>query len=61
MKILKKPKILPCECRTCGAVFQPTQRNIRMSSWSLARDEVKCPFCKKTNFVKFEKGADNDR
>jgi predicted Zn-ribbon and HTH transcriptional regulator len=60
MKIFKKPKILPCECRICGAVFQPKWVNVKYDMGDLRKDTVYCPFCKSKNIVKFEKGADND-
>lgn len=60
MKILKRPKILPCECRVCCAVFQPKWKNLRLSS-RLAKEEVYCPICKASNYVKFEKGETDER
>lgn len=56
MTVLKKPKILPCECKICGAVFHPKWRNLTMSS-RLAKEEVHCPMCKAINYVQFEKGG----
>lgn len=60
MKILKRPKILPCECRLCGAKFQPKWRNLENST-RLVRERVYCPFCGAINYVEFEKGADDAR
>lgn len=57
MKVLKKPKILPCQCRICGTVFQPKWRNLKNSS-RLAKEEVYCPMCKVINHVQFEKGGE---
>lgn len=59
MKILKRPKILPCECKICGAIFQPKWRNLEKSS-RLIKESVYCPLCKTKNFVKFEKGATDE-
>lgn len=56
MKIIKHPKILPCECKVCGAVFQPKWRNLKLSS-RFAKEYVDCPICKASNYVKFEKGG----
>ena len=57
MKILKKPKILPCECKICGTMFQPKWRNLKQSS-RLIKEEVYCPMCKATNDITFEKGSE---
>lgn len=61
MKVLKKAKILPCECQYCHSVFQPKWRNIQMSS-RFVKEQVCCPICKGGNYVKFEKseGADDE-
>lgn len=61
MKILKYPKILPCECKVCHAVFQPKWRNLYKSSWRNAKERVDCPMCKAGNDVSFEKGATDER
>ncbi len=60
MKILKRPKILPCECKICHAVFQPKWRNLHESVCSLAKDTVNCPMCKAYNDVTFERGETDD-
>lgn len=60
MKIIKKSKILPCECRICGTVFQPKWGNLEKSS-RLIKERVNCPMCKATNYVAFEKGAADER
>lgn len=62
MKIFKKPIILPCECKVCGAVFQPKYRNPEMCHSRFTKDLVTCPICKASNVVKFDKRSDtNDR
>ena len=57
MKIFKKPKILPCECRVCGAVFQPKWRDLKYSS-RFVKENVYCPMCKATNCIIFEDGGE---
>lgn len=57
MKILKKPKIAPCECRMCGTVFQSKWRNLEMSI-RFVKEKVYCPMCKEANYVVFEKGGE---
>ena len=60
MKILKKAKILPCECKRCYAVFQPKIRHTYQSKYT-DNLYVNCPMCKYQNKVYFEKGADNEQ
>ena len=60
MKILKKPKIEPTTCSTCGCVFQAKYRNLIKGSFAFIKDCVTCPICNKTNIVKFKKENDND-
>jgi hypothetical protein len=54
MKIIKKPKILPCKCEGCGGEFLPKYRDLEFSYSTLRKDRVTCPFCKQVNYVKFE-------
>lgn len=54
MKIIKKPKILPCKCKLCGCEFLPKYKDLKYETTSFCKDEVTCPFCKKTNYAKFE-------
>lgn len=59
MKVLKKAKIVPCKCQYCHSVFQPKWRNLGKSS-RFVKEEVQCPVCKGTNYVKFvEREGDN--
>jgi hypothetical protein len=55
MKIIKKPKILPCECAVCGAVFQPKKKDIDTRGSVLVCAVAVCPFCKSLVSVNFEK------
>ena len=59
MKIIRHPKILPCECEICHTVFQPEWRKLYLSS-RYAKENVRCPMCKARNYVKFEEGAENE-
>lgn len=59
MKILRKPKILPCECRVCGTVFLPKWKDLTTSS-RIVKDSVRCPMCIALNDVHFEKGGERD-
>lgn len=60
MKILELSKILPCQCKICGTVFQPKWRNLHISS-RLVKEQVYCPMCRADNDVNFEKGADDEQ
>ena len=55
MKILTKPKILPCSCMNCGVTFQPTYKHLFPSHLVSKGAIVKCPFCKENVLVLFEK------
>lgn len=59
MKIIKRAKILPCECTICGSIFQPKLKNLRYST-RFVKECVTCPMCKKSNYIKFDKGAENE-
>lgn len=59
MKFFKKPKILPCECEACGAIFQPKTRHIYPSNYT-SLVYVRCPICKNQCIVRFEKGVKNE-
>lgn len=60
MKIIKKPKILPCECKVCGCIFLPSFKDLigYVSIKGLKEegktDRVNCPFCRRENRVSFE-------
>lgn len=54
MKIIKKPNIPIVVCEKCGCEFQPKYRNIKRHYWSCCKEEVKCPFCKKHNIVRYK-------
>lgn len=56
MKIIRYPKILPCECEVCHTIFQPEWRKLRLSTSRLAKEKVYCPMCKAANIVMFDKG-----
>ena len=60
MKILKKFKIIPCECKRCYTVFQPKMRDTYQPNFTVSL-YVKCPMCKYSCIVYFEEGADNER
>ena len=47
MKIIRKAKILPCECERCNTIFQPRKRNLN------EHGSVFCPFCGWVNGVRF--------
>lgn len=53
MKILKKPKLLPVECKRCGCLFQPKIKDLQALT-STAKDEVACPVCKRGNRANFD-------
>lgn len=59
MKIIKKPKILPCECKGCGGIFIPRIKDL-ITNLSLKgkpegiKEWVICPFCAARNNVEFE-------
>lgn len=55
MKILKKAKFLPIECKKCGTIFKPNKSDIRRS------DLVFCPICGHPTTPKYNKGADNEQ
>lgn len=55
MKILKKAKFLPIECKECGTMFKPNKKDIRRS------DLVFCPICGYPTTPKYNKGADNEQ
>lgn len=61
MKILKRPKIKPVTCMTCGAVFQPKFRNLVRNPLTLViKDSVQCPFCDMMMTAEFvDKEKDN--
>lgn len=54
MKILKKPKILPCTCKKCKCEFLPAKRDLYAPYNSIVADMVICPFCNASCEVKFE-------
>ena len=56
MKILKKPKILPCKCENCKCEFLPKRKNLEYSYLHQCYNEVRCPFCGSRNYVQFEEG-----
>ena len=55
MKILKKAKILPCECEKCGSIFQPNWKDVRHGDFTY------CPMCGVPTSVSYEKGVDNEQ
>ena len=63
MKVLKKAKILPCECEYCHSVFQPKWKDVKMLGSRFVKEVVVCPMCKGHNYANFEKseGADDER
>ena len=63
MKVLKKAKILPCECQYCHSVFQPKWKDVVKGGARLIKEVVCCPMCKGKNYVNFEKseGADDEK
>ena len=63
MKILKKAKILPCECFVCGTVFLPNWKELAgRNGGHVGYDRALCPICKTMVDVHFElkskKGGD---
>ena len=66
MKIVKKPNILPCECKRCGGIVIPRIKDL-VPNFSIygkpagSKEAIKCPFCDAYNNVEFERRADNDR
>lgn len=54
MKILKKPKILPCTCQVCKCEFLPKRKDLFALIRPSVRDTVSCPFCGAYNEVQFE-------
>lgn len=58
MKIIKKPKILPCTCKACGTVFKPKARHLLPHVHFPDLVCVRCPVCKNQNIVHFEKGGE---
>lgn len=50
MKIIRKAKILPCECKRCHTIFQPRKRNLKRHA------HVFCPLCGYGNDVEFSNG-----
>lgn len=67
MKIIKKPKILPCECKVCGCIFLPSFKDligyvsIKGTKELWKSDIVHCPFCGRDNRVSFEGRVYNDQ
>lgn len=57
MKILKKPKIMPCTCKACGTVFKPKARHLLPCNLYSDLVYVRCPVCKNQNIVHFEEGG----
>lgn len=55
MKILKKVRIRPCECKECGTIFLPRRRDIRAGTGAMELPLARCPMCKVANLVRFEK------
>lgn len=53
MKKIRKPKILPVECKICHGEYQPKWRNIK--KFGLIKGYSICPWCKHENVVQFEK------
>ena len=56
MKIIKKPKILPCTCEVCKCVFLPSRRDLRKLLHPTGKDTVHCPMCGEWTYVQFEEG-----
>lgn len=56
MKILKKAKILPCECSVCGTVFLPNRKELtgRLGE-HVGGNCAFCPLCKAIVDVRFER------
>lgn len=54
MKVIKKPTIPKVTCSNCGCIFQPKYKDLEIEAFSLLKEIVKCPFCKKKSIVKFK-------
>lgn len=54
MKIIKKPKILPCTCEVCKCEFLPKRKDLVSLLRPSVKDTVHCPFCGDYLEVQFE-------
>lgn len=68
MKILKKPKIMPVECRHCGAIVQLKWRDLRAfrseKGKRIKRGQKEfafCPLCNGLIFPEFKMEVDYEQ
>ena len=68
MKILKKPKILPGECRHCGTIVLLKWKDLRAFRSEKGKrtkrgrkDFAFCPLCNGLIFPEFKMEADDER
>ena len=59
MKIIKKSKILPSQCKKCGTVFRASPYDLEHSTYG--RLYAYCPVCRAVTYVEIKKPKTLDR
>ena len=60
MKVLRKPKLIPMNCKRCGCLYHPKLRNLQFDENGEIKDEVPCPYCRTANKARFEMPAESE-